>query len=87
MGCLTKPALSGFDEFADQSRLSLSRLQHQSKAAPLSVFAAMPVRNDAIMQAYATGRYGQKEIAIAFGLHYASVSRIVKSKNSLLADD
>ena len=87
----------GDDDFADQSRLALSgrqlndseipRLQRRAKAAPLSVFAAMPMRNDAIMQAYATGRYSQKEIAIAFGLHYASVSRIIKSKNSLLAHD
>ena len=87
----------GDDEFADQSRLALSsrqlndseipRLQRRAKAAPLPVFAAIRVRTDAIMQAYATGRYSQKEIAIAFGLHYASVSRIVKVKNFLLVYD
>ena len=77
----------GDAEFADQSRRALSdkllndpeipRLQRRVRAAPLAVFAAMPDRNSAIIQAYATGRYSQKEIASVFGVHYATVSRIV----------
>ena len=87
----------GDEAFADQSRQMLSsrqlndseipRLQRRARVAPLSVFAAMPDRNSAIVKAYATGRYSQKEIAAAFDLHYASVSRIVKAANALPAHD
>ena len=38
----------------------------------------MPQRNPAIEQAYATGRYSMKQIAQAFGVHYATVSRVLK---------
>ena len=41
-------------------------------------FAAMPVRNKAIVQAYATGCYSMKEIAKAFDIHYSTVSRVLK---------
>jgi transposase len=47
----------------------------------------MPDRNSAITEAYATGRYSQKEIAQAFNLHYATVSRIVKPKVLIPAHD
>jgi len=86
----------GDEEFADQSRQALSdrllsdteipRLQRRPHAAPLSVFVAMPDRNSAIAQAYATGRYSQKEIAKAFDIHYATVSRIVKAGAATSAD-
>ena len=79
----------GNADFAETSRLQLSarllgdreipRLQRRAKPAPLSVFVAMPDRYSAIAKAYATGRYSQKDIADAFGLHYASVSRIAKA--------
>lgn len=87
----------GDDEFADKSRQMLSdrqlndseipRLQRRAQVAPLSVFAAMPDRNCAIVKAYASGRYSQKGIAAAFELHYASVSRIVKAGHPLPAHD
>ena len=83
----------GDAEFADMSRQSLSnrllndseipRLQRRARVPPLEVFAAMPDRNSAISKAYASGRYRQKEIATAFKIHYATVSRIVKAKPSL----
>ena len=78
----------GDETFADQSRQTLSnrllndheipRLQRQAHAAPLATFVAMANRHEAIAKAYATGRYSQKEIALVFGIHYATVSRIVK---------
>ena len=87
----------GDETFADKSRQTLSnrllndseipRLQRRARVAPLSVFAAMPDRNSAIVTAYATGRYSQKEIAQAFDIHYATVSRIVKAKPLLPAHD
>ena len=83
----------GDAEFADKSRQTLSnrllkdaeipRLQRRARVAPLEVFAAMPDRNSAISKAYASGRYSQKEIASAFEIHYATVSRIVKVKTDL----
>ena len=84
----------GDETFADQSRQTLSnrllndheisRLQRQASAAPLATFVAMPNRNEAIAKAYATGRYSQKEIALVFGIHYATVSRIAKPAVKLL---
>ena len=78
----------GDETFADQSCQVLSskllkdheipRLQRQATAAPLATFVAMPNRNEATAKAYATGRYSQKEIALVFGIHYSTVSRIVK---------
>ena len=56
----------------------IPRVQRQASAAPLATVVAMPNRNEAIAKAYATGRYSQKEIAQVFGIHYATVSRIVK---------
>ena len=55
----------------------IPRLQRRASAPPLARFVAMPVRNPAIVQAYATGCYSMKEIAQAFYIHYATVSRIV----------
>ena len=92
-GALQDQLYLGDDEFAEKSRLTLSsrllndaeipRLQRRARVAPLAVFVAMPNRNTAIAKAYATGRYSQKEIAIAFDIHYATVGRIVKSETLL----
>ena len=56
----------------------IPRAQRRVGAPPLAVFVAMPDRNLAITQAYATGVYSLKDIADAFGLHYATISRVVK---------
>ena len=56
----------------------IPRLQRRASAPPLARFAAMPARNPAIVQAYATGCYSMKEIAEAFDIHYATVSRALK---------
>ena len=56
----------------------IPRLQRRASAPPLARFAAMPARNPAIVQAYATGCYSMKEIAEAFDIHYATVSRVLK---------
>jgi len=47
----------------------------------------MPERNSAIVKTRATGSYSQKEIVSAFDIYYATVSRIVKVKVSLLTHD
>ena len=84
----------GDEAFADQSRQTLSnrllndheipRLQRRARAAPLATFLAIPNRNEAVAKAYGTGGYSQKEIAQVFGIHYATVSRIVKPAVKLL---
>ncbi len=56
----------------------IPHLQRRASVPPLVRFAATPARNPAIVQAYATGCYSMKEIAQAFNIHYATVSRIVK---------
>ena len=57
----------------------IPRLQRRALAPPLTRFVAMPARNPAIVQAYATDCYSMKEIAQAFDIHYATVSRVVKN--------
>jgi putative transposase len=56
----------------------IPRLQRRASAPPLVRFAAIPERNPAIVQAYATGCYSMKEIAEAFDIPYATVSRVLK---------
>lgn len=46
-------------------------------APPLSQFLGQLDRNTAMAQACATGRYSMKQIAQAFDLHYATVSRVL----------
>jgi REP element-mobilizing transposase RayT len=58
----------------------IPRLQRRASAPPLAQFVALPARNPAIVQAYATGCYSMKEVAHAFDIHYATVSRIVKKE-------
>lgn len=60
----------------------IPRLQRRAAASPLSHFKAMPERNVAIAQAMQTGCYSLKDIGQAFGLHYATVSRIIKSQEA-----
>ena len=60
------------------SDAEIPRLQRRAFAPPLARFEAMPARNPAIVQAYATGCYSMKEIAGAFDIHYATVSRVLK---------
>jgi hypothetical protein len=55
------------------------RIQRRATAQPLAQFVAIPQRNSAVAQAHATGCYSLKQIAQAFDLHYATISRIVKA--------
>ena len=64
----------------------MPRLQRHTSAPPLGWFAGMPERITAIVQAWATGCYSMKEIAQAFEIHYATVSRIVKMKDYFLGN-
>lgn len=58
----------------------IPRLQRRAKAPPLGSFAEMTDRKAAMVQAHATGCYSMKEIALALGVYYATVSRVVNKK-------
>jgi len=78
----------GDDEFAEQLRrqipekveeTEIPRVQRRAAAQSLAHFLAQPVRNEGIALAYATDCYNLKEIGRAFGLHYTTVSRVVRN--------
>ena len=59
--------------------LPIPRAQRRPPPSSLADIAARhPTRNAAIIAAYATGAYTYKEIAAYFGIHLASVGRIVR---------
>ncbi|MFZ5843362.1 MAG: transposase [Pseudomonadota bacterium] len=61
----------------------IPRQQRRAMAKPLAHYAKRePSRDAAIVAAYATGDYTMQEIAEHYGIHYATVSRIIrKSEN------
>jgi putative transposase len=61
--------------------LSIPRAQRRKPAPSLAAITARhPHRDDAIVAAYATGTYSYREIADHFGIHLATVGRIVRSR-------
>ncbi|MES9899971.1 MAG: hypothetical protein ABW148_13245 [Sedimenticola sp.] len=59
--------------------LTVPRAQRRAPAIPLDVIASdHGNRNAAIVAAYATGAYSYREIAFHFGIHLATVGRIVR---------
>jgi REP element-mobilizing transposase RayT len=58
----------------------IPRLQRRPLALPLADYQAQyPDRDSAIRAAFASGNYTQPQIATHFGVHYSTVSRIVRS--------
>jgi hypothetical protein len=87
-GDLKSQIYLGDDDFAQSlpqqtpgksANTEIPRAQRQAAAPPLAHFVKQPARNRAMAQAYATGCYSLKEIGQAFGLHYATVSRLVRA--------
>lgn len=64
-----------------------SRAQRRAMGRSLEAYVAdardKSSRNAAICVAYASGDYSQKELAVVFGLHYTSISRIVAKAEML----
>ena len=61
-------------------RLSVPQVQRRPPPASLAQIAEQSVgRNAAIVAAYATGAYTYREIADYFGVHLATVGRIVRA--------
>ena len=63
---------------SDKNLHEVPRAQRRAKAKPLSYYSSFSDRNEGIVIAYQTGDYTMKQIADEFGLHYATVSRVVK---------
>jgi putative transposase len=63
----------------DDDELSIPQAQRRKPAPTLkSISAEHPERDDAIEVAYATGAYSYSEIAKYFGIHQATVGRIIR---------
>jgi REP element-mobilizing transposase RayT len=61
-------------------QLNIPRSQRRRPAPPLeAIVAEHPERNAAIVAAYATGAYSYREIADHFGLHPATVGRVIRA--------
>lgn len=64
---------------APLDRLEIPRAQRRAPAKPLERYRdEAPDRNAGIRAAFASGDYTQQQIGRCFGVHYATVSRIVK---------
>ena len=60
--------------------LSIPHAQRRPPTQSIAAIAAKhPERNEAIIAAYSTGAYSYREIAEHFGLHLATVGRIIRS--------
>ncbi len=62
----------------DQNLSEIPRAQRRPMAKPLSHYSSFNDRNEGIVTAYQTRDYTMKQIADEFGLHYATVSRVIK---------
>ena len=66
---------------ATQDLSEVPAAQRRKLARPLAYYAKKHAdRDEAIVQAYASGGYGMKEIGEHFGLHYSRVSRILAER-------
>ena len=63
---------------SDRNISEIPRVQRRALARPLSYYASLSDRNEGITAAYQTGDYTMKAIADEFGVHYATISRVVK---------
>lgn len=72
--------LQRMQNLSDGDNLSeVPRVQRRPLAKPLSYYRDnIPDRRQAMAVAYASGHYTMQQIAEAFGVHYATVSRAVK---------
>lgn len=74
--------------FADESAIAeIPRIQRRPLAKPLAYYRdSVSDPKAAMATAYATGDYTMQEIAMFFGVHYATVSRAVKKHEPAMRD-
>jgi putative transposase len=81
--------LNALDGLSNASPVTISaeipRAQRLTLQTSLSLahFVGLTDRNLAMAQAFASGAHTQQQIAQVFGLHYASVSRIVRKQEGM----
>lgn len=88
---LTRQVFLGGEKFVDKAVAKVKgvkreadlrevpRMQRRAKAKPLDWYERKySLRDEAIASAYASGDYSMKAIADWFGLHYSTVSRVVR---------
>ena len=61
------------------SLTEIPRAQCRSAKRALAEFAEVNERNEAIAVAYLSGQHAMSAIAAHFGVHYTTVSRLVKA--------
>lgn len=61
------------------------RAQRRGMMVPLADFAAQYPRNEAMTRAFLSGHHTQQAIADHFGVHYTTVSRIIKATEQELS--
>lgn len=86
----------GSEAFTERLKRSLSserdlrevpRIQRRPLAKPLEHYLRLPDRRQAMALAYRSGGYTMQQIADAFGVHYATVSRAVCAAERVLEVD
>jgi DNA-binding CsgD family transcriptional regulator len=73
--------LSSIDKKTDLSEVPQSQRRPTPKSMDEYMLASKN-RNEAIVKAYRSGGYSLKEVGLFFGLHYATVSKIVANAKS-----
>jgi predicted DNA-binding protein YlxM (UPF0122 family) len=63
---------------SDKNINEIPRTQRRTPVKPFSHYSSFNDRNAGIAATYQTGDYTMQVIADEFGVHYATVSRIVK---------
>jgi putative transposase len=68
----------------DQEKdLQIPKLQKRSIAKPLAEYERItPERDEAIVQAYASGAYSYQELGDYFGLHFTRIGKIVRKRRA-----
>jgi hypothetical protein len=66
----------------DRDLREVPRVQRRPLAKPLSDYTRFSHRHEGMAQAYFSGDYTMRQIADAFGVHYATVSRAVRAREN-----
>ena len=79
-GCLKARFSEGVYRFQGDE-LTIPRRQRRPPAATIAAIAAKhPARDDAVVAAYGACSYSYRQLAEHFGVHLATVGRIVRSR-------
>lgn len=88
MSEVVNQAFLGSSEFIERglkaidTSIDLSEIPRAQKSGPAKSISCYKelykVRNEAIVQAYASGAYTMKQVGVEFGLSYSMVSRVIK---------